>query len=122
MSMHRLHIAAAALLAGTFAIPGASCAQPVMKLANATVNDVQHGPIFFLPVPFALMAQSAPATVAKPPRIPLTFVAFVVMLPDEMAAFFGPIRRYFVESPDGAEALEFAASYKDWRKVPLAGA
>src|SRR5437868_3103929 len=42
MSMHRLHIAAAALLAGTFAIPGASCAQPVMKLANATVNDVQH--------------------------------------------------------------------------------
>jgi TRAP-type transport system periplasmic protein len=42
MLMHRLLIAAAALLVGIVAIPGAPCAQAVMKLANATVNDVQH--------------------------------------------------------------------------------
>jgi len=42
MLMHRLLITAAALLVGIVAIPGAPCAQTVMKLANATVNDVQH--------------------------------------------------------------------------------
>lgn len=52
------------------------------------------------------------------PRVLRTYLP--TCLPDEMASFFGPIRRYILESPDPAEALEFAASYKDWRKVALA--
>jgi TRAP-type C4-dicarboxylate transport system substrate-binding protein len=43
MIMHRRSLLAVpALLAGFFAAPHLSYAQPVMKLANATVNDVQH--------------------------------------------------------------------------------
>jgi pSer/pThr/pTyr-binding forkhead associated (FHA) protein len=52
------------------------------------------------------------------PRVLRTYLP--TCMPDEMASFFGPIRRYFVEGPDGTEVLEFAGSYKDWRKVGLA--
>jgi pSer/pThr/pTyr-binding forkhead associated (FHA) protein len=38
---------------------------------------------------------------------------------DEMARFVGPIERYFAESTDEDELLEFGASYRDWRKVRL---
>ena len=37
----------------------------------------------------------------------------------EVAAFVGPVRRYACESVDGADLLEFAASYRDWGKFPL---
>ena len=38
---------------------------------------------------------------------------------DELASFFGPIRRYILEGPGADEVLEFAAAHKDWQKVPL---
>ncbi len=37
----------------------------------------------------------------------------------EVADFVGPVRRYACESVDGADLLEFAASYRDWGKFPL---
>jgi hypothetical protein len=51
------------------------------------------------------------------PRVLRTYLP--TCLPDEMASFFGPVRRYILEGPDPAEAMEFAAAYKDWRKVTL---
>jgi Domain of unknown function (DUF4123) len=38
---------------------------------------------------------------------------------EEMARFVGPIMRYFSESTDEDELLEFAASYRDWKKIRL---
>ncbi len=38
---------------------------------------------------------------------------------DEMAKFVGPVERYFAESADETELLEFGPSYRDWRKVRL---
>lgn len=39
----------------------------------------------------------------------------------EVVEFVGPIRRYACESVDATDLLEFAAAYRDWRKVPLGG-
>jgi hypothetical protein len=52
------------------------------------------------------------------PRVLRTYLP--ACLPDEMASFFGPIRRYILEGPDPAEVLEFGEKYADWRKVALA--
>lgn len=38
---------------------------------------------------------------------------------EEMARFVGPVERFFAESSDEDELLEFGASYRDWRKVRL---
>lgn len=38
---------------------------------------------------------------------------------EEMSRFVGPVERYFSESADETELLEFGASYRDWRKVRL---
>lgn len=38
---------------------------------------------------------------------------------EEVKRFVGPIERYLAESTDESELLEFAASYRDWRKVRL---
>lgn len=51
------------------------------------------------------------------PRVLRTYLP--TCLPDEMASFFGPVRRYILESPDADEALEFGAKYADWGKVIL---
>ena len=40
----------------------------------------------------------------------------------EVAEFLGPVGRYACESVDGLDLLEFAAAYRDWRKVPLGAA
>ena len=35
----------------------------------------------------------------------------------EVSEFVGPVGRYVVESPEPGEVIEFAAAYKDWRKL-----
>jgi hypothetical protein len=51
------------------------------------------------------------------PRVLRTY--FPTCTAAEVAAFVGPIERYIVESADEAELAEFAANYRDWRKVGL---
>jgi hypothetical protein len=51
------------------------------------------------------------------PRVLRTYLP--TCTPEELTSFFGPIRRYILESPDPTEALEFAAAHRDWRKATL---
>jgi pSer/pThr/pTyr-binding forkhead associated (FHA) protein len=51
------------------------------------------------------------------PRVLRTY--FPTCTAAEAAAFVGPIDRYLVESADDAELSEFAANYRDWKKVGL---
>ena len=51
------------------------------------------------------------------PRVLRTYMP--TCTPEELARFVGPIDRFFAESSDEDELLEFGAHYRDWRKVRL---
>jgi pSer/pThr/pTyr-binding forkhead associated (FHA) protein len=51
------------------------------------------------------------------PRVLRTYMP--TCTPEEMTRFVGPIERFLAESSDEDEILEFAANYRDWRKVRL---
>lgn len=52
------------------------------------------------------------------PRVLRTYLP--TCTPDELATFFGPIRRIVAESPDPTEAMNFGVSFSDWKKANLA--
>jgi pSer/pThr/pTyr-binding forkhead associated (FHA) protein len=54
------------------------------------------------------------------PRVIPTYLQ--TCTPDELASFFGPIRRVITESADAGNVLEFAPKHKDWRKLGLGAA